>query len=126
MHFVQALKKIDSGNSSPNLFLVTRGAQPVGREAVSVGQSPLVGLGTVIMNEHPDIECKMIDLSLDGSPDEVQSLFAELWTDDPEEEVALRDGARFVPRLERAKRASRKLRKRGEMRGLPWIFAKSS
>ena len=35
---------------------------------------------------------------------EIQSLFAELWTEDPEEEVALRHGARFVPRLERATR----------------------
>ena len=104
MHFVQALYKIDPSNGSPRLILVTRGAQPVGQatRSMSIGQSPLVGLGRVIANEHPDIHCKLVDLSLDDSPDEIQSLVAELWTEDPEEEIALRHWARFVPRLERA------------------------
>ncbi len=105
MHFIQALSKLDRENKSSNLILVTRGAQPLRQGAVSVGQSPLIGLGTVIGNEHPNIRCKMVDLSPDGSPDEVQSLFAELWTVDAEDEVALRHEARFVPRLERAIRA---------------------
>jgi NADPH:quinone reductase-like Zn-dependent oxidoreductase/aryl carrier-like protein len=103
MHFVQALYKIAPSNGSLRLLLVTRGAQPVGQatRVVSIGQSPLVGLGRVITNEHPDIRCKLVDLGFDDAPDEMQSLVAELWTDDLEEEVALRHGTRFVPRLER-------------------------
>jgi NADPH:quinone reductase-like Zn-dependent oxidoreductase len=44
----------------------------------------------------------MVDLAPDHAPHEIQSLFAELWTEDPEEEVALRHEARFAPRLQRA------------------------
>src|SRR4029453_1398475 len=73
-------------------------------EGASLGQSPLLGLGRVILNEFPDISCKMVDLGPDDALDEMQSLFAELWTEDPEEEVALRHAARFVARLERATR----------------------
>jgi NADPH:quinone reductase-like Zn-dependent oxidoreductase/SAM-dependent methyltransferase/acyl carrier protein len=103
-HFVQALYKNNSSNRSPRLILVTRAAQPVGqaRGSMSIGQAPLVGLGRVIANEHPDLRCKVVDLSIDDTPDEMQSLVAELWTEDPEEEIALRHWARFVPRLERA------------------------
>jgi acyl transferase domain-containing protein/NADPH:quinone reductase-like Zn-dependent oxidoreductase/acyl carrier protein len=103
-HFVQAWYKIDPPKGSPRLILVTRGAQPVGQAAgsLSIGQSPLAGLGRVIANEHPDIRCKLVDLGLGDSPAEMQSLVAELWTDDPEEEIVLRHWDRFVPRLERA------------------------
>ena len=103
MHFVQALYKIDHPHAL-RLLLVTRGAQPVEQatRSVSIGQSPLVGLGRVIANEHPDIRCKLVDLSLDDAPDEMQALVAELWTEDPDEEIALRHWTRFVPRLERA------------------------
>jgi hypothetical protein len=106
MHLVQALDKIGKRDEALQLVLVTRGAQPVGNriEAASLGQSPLLGLGRVILNEFPDISCKMVDLSPDATRDEMQSLFAELWTEDPEEEVALRHEARFVPRLARATR----------------------
>jgi acyl transferase domain-containing protein/NADPH:quinone reductase-like Zn-dependent oxidoreductase/SAM-dependent methyltransferase/aryl carrier-like protein len=102
MHLMQALDKIERRDESFQLVLVTRRAQPIGNrlEAASIGQSPLLGLGRVIINEFPDISCKMVDLGPDDGPDEVQSLFEELWTEDPEEEVALRYGARFVPRLE--------------------------
>ncbi len=105
MHFMQALSKIEAASISPRLFLVTRGAQPVaqGIESVSIGQAPIVGLGRIITNEHPTIRCKMVDLSLAHSPKEIRSLFAELWTEDPEEEVAFRQGARFVPRVERTR-----------------------
>jgi len=102
LHFIQAWSKIDQGQLSPQLVLVTRGAQSVGKgEPMSIGQSPLIGLGRVINNEFPNIRCKMLDLGSDHSPDEILSLFAELFTEDAEEEIALRHGIRFAPRLER-------------------------
>jgi SAM-dependent methyltransferase len=106
MHFIQALSNIELGNNSPRLILTTRGAQPVGQEEIeslAVGQSPLIGVGKVIINEPLGIRCKMVDLGLDNASKEVQSLFSELWTEDPEEEIALRHEARFVPRLEHVK-----------------------
>ena len=104
MHFVQALYNMESAPDSPKLVLVTRNAQPVGQGSapVSVAQTPLIGLGRIITSEHPDIRCKVVDLGPRATADELQALYAELWTDDPEEEVALRPGARFVPRIERA------------------------
>ena len=105
MHFVQAFYKVDRKDEAFQLVLVTRSAQPIGDRtgSISIGQSPLLGLGRLIINEFPDISCT-VDLGPDDTSDEIQSLFAELWTEDPEEEVALRHEARFVPRLERATR----------------------
>ena len=90
MHFVQALYKVDRKDEAFQLVLVTRSAQPVGNRtgSISIGQSPLLGLGRLIINECPDISCTMVDLGPDDTSDEIQSLFAELWTEDPEEEVA--------------------------------------
>jgi acyl transferase domain-containing protein/NADPH:quinone reductase-like Zn-dependent oxidoreductase/NAD(P)-dependent dehydrogenase (short-subunit alcohol dehydrogenase family)/SAM-dependent methyltransferase/acyl carrier protein len=103
LHFVQAWSKIDQRQLSSQLVLVTRGAQPVrdGQYSLSIEQSPLIGLGRVINNEFPNIRCKMLDLGVGQSPDEILSLFTELFTDDPEEEIVLRHGVRFAPRLER-------------------------
>lgn len=103
LHFIQAWSKMDQRQLSPQFVLVTRGAQPVGigQDPVSIGQSPLIGFGRVINNEFPNIRCKMLDLGPDHSPDEIVSLFAELFTEDAEEEIALRHGGRFAPRLER-------------------------
>jgi acyl transferase domain-containing protein/acyl carrier protein len=105
MHFIQALHHLASPPPAPQLILVTRGAQPIGLAGapVSISHSPLVGLGRTLLTEHPEMRCKMIDLGLDETSDEISALLAELWTEDPEEEVALRHEARFVPRLERAR-----------------------
>jgi acyl transferase domain-containing protein/acyl carrier protein len=85
----------------PRLWLVTRGAQAVETEPVSVAQSPLWGLGRVIALEHPELQCVCIDLEPDGGRDEVQSLFQELWSGDRDDEgqVAFRRAVRYVPRL---------------------------
>ncbi|MBO0800847.1 MAG: polyketide synthase dehydratase domain-containing protein, partial [Blastocatellia bacterium] len=102
---VQELAKRQWTNA-PSFWLVTRGAQPVsaGIEPVSVAQSPLWGLGRVIINEHPNLRCRMVDLCPPGRmkfSQETQMLFDELWLDDREEEVAFRNGARYVHRLNR-------------------------
>ena len=101
MNLIQTLSSLPEVDS-PGLWLITRGAQPVGgdRYSVSFAQAPLCGLGRVIMNEHQNLRCKMIDLSEEITPEEIQSLFYELGYDD-EEEVALRGEARYVPRLTR-------------------------
>jgi acyl transferase domain-containing protein/aryl carrier-like protein len=103
LRIVQELAKRQWTNS-PRLWLVTRGAQSVsaGIEPVSVAQSPLWGLGRVIVNEHPNLRCRMVDLCPPGrmeSSQEIQLLFDELWMDDHEEEVAFRDGMRHVHRM---------------------------
>ncbi len=105
LRLVQELAR-DEWTDSPRLWLVTRGAQTAGAEMepVAIAQSPLWGLGRVIVNEHPSLRCRMVDLDTPGrvaSSQEIQMLFDELWLDDHEEEVAFRNGARYVHRLNR-------------------------
>src|SRR4029453_3466400 len=90
MLLVQAL--VEAGlPESPHLWLVTRGAQlvPQAPHPVPVAQAPLWGLGRGILNEHPELSCRRIDLDPTAGADE---LFDELWADDGEDEVALRGG----------------------------------
>ncbi len=85
----------------PRLWLVTRGAQAVGTEAVSAAQAPLWGLGRVIALEHPELQCMRIDLEPGDRIDEVPLLFQELWPQDNEDQIAFRGNVRYVPRLVR-------------------------
>ena len=98
LHLVQVLERV---GSSPRLVLVTKGAHAVGEsvKSVSVAQSPLWGLGRVINNEFPNLQCTKVDISLADSPAEILSLFAQLWSDEQEDEIALRGEARYVHRL---------------------------
>ena len=98
---VQALAKADLPHL-PRLWLVTRGAQAVGEELVSVAQAPLWGLGKVIALEHPELQCTCIDLEPGSGVTEIQSLFQEPWIRDNEDQIAFRRAVRYVPRLVRA------------------------
>jgi NADPH:quinone reductase-like Zn-dependent oxidoreductase/acyl carrier protein len=100
LYLAQALARAERP-SFPPLWLLTSGAQVAGKSThpVSVAQSPLWGLGRVIINEYPQLRCKLIDLGPTGSAEEVRSLVEELWTDDGEDEIALRGEARYVHRL---------------------------
>ena len=99
---VQALR---AANLTIPIWLLTRGAQAVDEkfvDAISVMQAPLLGLGRVIQNEHPALRCRMVDLDPHGGgDDEVRALVAELLHADAEQEIALRDGTRFIQRLAR-------------------------
>ncbi len=100
LHLVQALSRTGRLGGAPRLVLVTRGAQATdeGRGAVCAAQAPLIGVGRVLINEHPDIDTRMIDLARTPEAGETAALLDELWTDDLEEEVALRRESRMVPR----------------------------
>jgi len=120
---VQELAKA-SFQEPPRLWLVTRGAQALETEPISIAQSPLWGLGRVIALEHPELQCVRIDLEPGGGTGEVQSLFQELWARtrdssalpqndkgvssdrDDEDQVAFRRAVRYVPRLVRIAPAS--------------------
>jgi acyl transferase domain-containing protein/NADPH:quinone reductase-like Zn-dependent oxidoreductase/thioesterase domain-containing protein/SAM-dependent methyltransferase/acyl carrier protein/NADP-dependent 3-hydroxy acid dehydrogenase YdfG len=101
MHLVQAFERSPDRPEGVQLALVTRGAQPLGGRPVAFSQAPLVGVGRTLLHEYPAIRTKLVDLDPNPSPGDIDLLLAELWTDDLDEEVALRRGARFVPRLER-------------------------
>jgi NADPH:quinone reductase-like Zn-dependent oxidoreductase/aryl carrier-like protein len=102
LHLVQAVANV-SWSKPPRLWLVTRRAQGVSAkgEFVSVAQSPVWGLGRVIAHEHPELHSTMVDLGSSDASEEIQSLFHELWSDDAEEQIALRGDERLVARLVR-------------------------
>ncbi|MDL2716712.1 MAG: SDR family NAD(P)-dependent oxidoreductase [Acidobacteriota bacterium] len=105
LDLVQALEN-DGSAERPKLWLVTAGAQAVDDvdgidDAGSLAQSPLWGLGRVILNENADLHPTLVDLGSGASREDVESLAAELLDGESEEEVAIRGRSRFVRRLRR-------------------------
>jgi NADPH:quinone reductase-like Zn-dependent oxidoreductase/acyl carrier protein len=107
MHLVQALSQAELA-LPPRLWLVTRGvvypdevagAPDPETMAANVAQSPLWGLGGVIALEHPELRCARVDLSPLPQAGESESLWAEIAADGDEDQLALRDGKRYVARL---------------------------
>jgi SAM-dependent methyltransferase/acyl carrier protein/NADP-dependent 3-hydroxy acid dehydrogenase YdfG len=103
LYLVQALVG-GGGSGAPALWLVTRGAQPVGAvaEPLEIGQTPLWGLGRVIALEHPQLWGGLVDLDAHSSAMEnATRLLAEICQPDGEDQLAWRGGQRHVARLVR-------------------------
>jgi acyl transferase domain-containing protein/acyl carrier protein len=101
LHLVRALESTRQ-KLPVHLTFVTRGAfsNALGHGPIDPGHAPLWGLGRVIMNEHPGLNCRLIDLhSNPQSPETAASwLAAELMRRDDETEVQLVAGHRLVNR----------------------------
>jgi len=104
LHLVQAIAS-SGDRASPALWLVTRGAQPVGdgRGLRGLAHSPLWGMGKAIAIEHPELCCVRVDLDVEPREDDARSLFEEIRQGSTEDQVAFRGGRRFVARLVRQK-----------------------
>jgi acyl transferase domain-containing protein len=91
------------GDSSPRLWLVTRGAHVLDEsESPAVAQAPVWGLGRALAQEQPQRWGGLIDLDAQGSVDEMAAkLLAEISEPDGEDQIALRGGQRYVLRLNR-------------------------
>ena len=97
----ELVERQGQGQTPPRLVVVTAGAgQVLGSDTIDPVQASLWGLGRVFLNEHPEIACRMIDLSAAPEENEFPLLAAECLSDGNESEVALRSGSRFVHRLE--------------------------
>ena len=85
----------------PRLWLVTRGAQSVASpsDPVDPTQASLWGMARVIAWEHPQLQPVRIDLAAQPQKDEIAMLTGEILDGDDEDQVALRDSVRYVPRL---------------------------
>lgn len=93
-------ERLHGAGDQPRIRILTRGAQAplddrLGGEAL---QSMLWGYGRVIALEHPSLYGGMIDL--DDRTD-AAAVVREILSSDGEDQVALRDGRRYVPRLVR-------------------------
>jgi acyl transferase domain-containing protein/acyl carrier protein len=97
LHLVQALVR---QHADSQLFLLSRGAQPIGRRPVEVAQSALWGLGQVIALEHPELRCRRLDLDPEANLEQnLHGVLQELGRPDGEDQGALREGVLYVPRL---------------------------
>jgi len=99
LYLVQSL--IKECAQLPKLWLITRGAQPAGEAAnvPEIGQSPLWGMRKAIALEHPELHCRIIDLDPDTEGENEAELLTEIASNDIEDQVAFRNGTRYVPRL---------------------------
>ncbi len=86
----------------PAIWLVTQGVH--GEDGL--GQAPLWGLGRVVATEHPELECRCVDMNAAGGADQGGLLCDEILHPDREDQVSYRGGVRSVPRLLRAKQSS--------------------
>lgn len=102
LRLVQSLAK-NAGTESARLWVVTQGVQAVGNHPapVQVAQGPVRGLCRVIAMEHPELRCVNVDLDPAGGEKNISSLIQELAADGDETQIALRQGARYVPRFRR-------------------------
>ncbi len=83
------------------LWVVTRSVQAVGADAaVRPAGATAWGLGKVFSLEHPDLWGGLIDLPAAHSPRDGEWVLAEMAGESGEEQVAWRDGRRYVARLE--------------------------
>ncbi|MFC5430240.1 SDR family NAD(P)-dependent oxidoreductase [Paraburkholderia denitrificans] len=76
-------------------------------------QATLWGLGRVLANEHPELGCRLIDVSC-ACEDAFATLANELLAADGEEEVLLGAHGRFVPRMLDAAEAQRRSTPHGD------------
>ncbi len=104
LHLTQAIG-LTRPTAKLRIDMVTRGAQPVGRDmkAMVARQAPAIGLLRVMSSEHPNFVCRAIDLSPLDSPAEESILWEELLRSDAEREIAFRGEARHVRRLARGR-----------------------
>ncbi|WP_434110944.1 SDR family NAD(P)-dependent oxidoreductase [Paraburkholderia caffeinilytica] len=92
-----------AGVMQPQLWIVTRGGAPVATPFADAAtlrpeQAAMWGLGRVLANEHPELACRLIDLS-PACRDAGAELARELLSSDGEEEVLLTSHGRYVPRM---------------------------
>ncbi|QSQ14848.1 non-ribosomal peptide synthetase/type I polyketide synthase [Myxococcus landrumensis] len=102
LHLSQCLASRGTA-APPRLWMVTRGVQRTKHEAFvpSVANAELWGLGRTLALEHPERWGALIDLDGVSREDEPARLMAELHQRPEGEEVAYRDGRRYVARLVR-------------------------
>jgi acyl transferase domain-containing protein/acyl carrier protein len=102
---IQAMAKSSRGH----LWVVTSGAQAVGDDPTPVAfrQAPLWGLGRTTAAEHAEIWGGLVDLDPACSDEEnARALWLRLQAPDREDQVAVRGGKLFAPRLERYRPAA--------------------
>lgn len=97
------LGRFGAAASGLRVDVVTRGAQPAGNgeNNVDAGSGALLGIFRVLASEYPHLTVRNIDLPTRRTARDASILHRELFRDEPEREIALRDEARYGQRLTR-------------------------
>jgi acyl transferase domain-containing protein/acyl carrier protein len=106
LNLTQALVK-SGAIELPRLWIVTQGTQVIGNQKnhqASIVRSTLWGLGKVIILEHPEIRCSLIDLSPENILEQLPMLVQEIKLNSNENQIAWREQKRYVARLVRSSR----------------------
>jgi malonyl CoA-acyl carrier protein transacylase len=92
LYLLQAMSSLQA-EKTLSLYLITQG----------LASSALWGLGRVIMQEHPEFHCKLIDIDYPSLslPETERVLLDELRMPDDEEFISFRQGKRLTARLNR-------------------------
>ena len=99
LYLLQAIARVKL-SQLPRLWLVTAGSSAIApADSPQIQQAPLWGLAQTIALEHPDLHCTCIDLETGGESDRLNTLFAELCCPTAEQQIAYRQGVRYVARL---------------------------
>ncbi len=99
LYLIQALAST-GWRETPRLWVVTRMSKRVlGQEkTIHAASAPLWGLGRVIALEYPSLRCTCVDLDSESS-EEIHLMADTLLSADPEDQIAFRNGKRYVARL---------------------------
>ena len=102
LFLLQALAADHPSDQQPvRVTVASSHAQPVlPTDSVASEQGPLLGLLRTAPKEWPWLECHHVDLSADDLEADADAVLRELRAVRADEEVAYRDGHRWVPRLE--------------------------
>ncbi len=107
LNLVQALDAQQSNVAS--LWLITQGAQDTITHQSGVAQSPLWGLGKVIIREYPRLQCRLADVDQGDDEYTLPALCEEMWsyrTGDIEHFLSFRGRQRRVARFSRVKQSN--------------------
>lgn len=98
---IQALEQINQAESPVRLQVISSDVQYISSgEKVACEKAPLLGLLKTISQEISWLTCHHIDLSVDRNEINSAHLLQELCVLQKDQEVAYRDGYRWVPRLQ--------------------------
>ncbi|TDL93266.1 MgcR [Okeania hirsuta] len=103
LHLVHAILESNS-ETTPQLWLVTQGTQSVNKdsEVINPEYGSLWGFGGIVAIEHIDLKCKRFDCDPEANIEQnLDSLVAELLSENIEDQIAIRQGNRYVARLGR-------------------------
>ena len=99
IHTVQSISQ-SGWRSHPRLWLFTSGVQsPELEEKISVSQSPVWGLGKVLLYEHPELEGTLIDLDPVQTREDIQNIYPLLWSELKENFLVWRKKNQYAARL---------------------------